>query len=341
MITLFLYFLAILALLVVLYFAYRDDLEYFLRGSPIGKPPNMKVESPLVSGVQARYVGSISCDSLIPRYAGQLSIDVSDYFKGLSEVAIYECPRTGYRFYHPFSLTGREDLYQHLQQFDYNYKRDKWEYQKAASSIPHGARVLDVGCGEGAFLSIAAGRGLVCTGLELNSSAVQVAKGRGLDVQRQFAGEHAVTHKEFYDAVCSFQVLEHISDVSAFISDCLRCLKPGGLLIIGVPNNDGFLKYADAPLNAPPHHMGLWTRKSLESLAGVFPLTMASLENEPLAEIDWYLAVQERRFLKINFARRLYHKLGVPKILRRLVAARADRIAGHTILATYRKTGHL
>jgi len=297
----------------------------------------MTVESPLMNGVEAHYVGSISRNSLVSRYADQLGVDISDYFKDLTEVTIYECPSTGYRFYYPFSLTGREDLYQHLQQFDWNYKPDKWEYQQAASSIPRGARVLDVGCGKGAFLSIAARHGLVGTGLELNSSAVQVATEGGLDVRRQFVGEHASAHKEFYDAVCSFQVLEHIPDVSEFISGCLQCLKPGGLLIFGVPNNDGFLKYAEAPLNAPPHHMGLWTRKSLESLTKIFPLRIVSIKNEPLAEIDWYLAVQERRFLKEGFARRLYHKLGVPKILRRLVAARANQIPGHTVLVAYRK----
>jgi hypothetical protein len=114
-------------------------------------------------------------------------------------------------------------------------------------------------------------------------------------------------------------------------------LKPGGLLIFGVPNNDSFLRYADnAVLNRPPHHMGLWTPKSLSKLPKVFKIVLERLELEPLAEIDWYCAVMVRRFMPRRM-RAIYYKLGCDDVARSLIKLFSARIAGHTVLATYVK----
>lgn len=92
-------------------------------------------------------------------------------------------PSNGYRFYYPFYLVGRESLYQQLEKFDWNYKVQKWEYERAIEYIPKGSRVLDVGCGRGAFVKIAARSGLNAHGLELNSPAVKVARNESLSVR--------------------------------------------------------------------------------------------------------------------------------------------------------------
>jgi SAM-dependent methyltransferase len=297
----------------------------------------MPINSPLVEGGHASLVNRIDSRTLIEGYQKELQHDVSGYFADTPTVEIYECEKSGYRFYYPYSLVGGEDLYRHLQAFDWNYKPDKWEYRRAAEMIKKPAKVLDVGCGQGAFISIANSVGLQARGLELNSSASAVARQNGLDVSVEMVGEHAKKNVAKYDAVCSFQVLEHIPDVRDFISSCIQALKPGGILIFGVPNNDGFLKHADAVLNAPPHHMGLWTGKSLMSLTDIFPLRLLTIETEPLAEIDWYVAVMERRYLKNRLLRSAYHRLGISKFTRRLIAARSARIPGHTILAAYEK----
>ena len=297
------------------------------------------IASPLVEGSPAHLVDVVECEYIIRQYRKTYKIDVSAYFSGIDKTKIYECDATGYRFYYPYSLAGKESLYRQLSDtVDGRYKDDKWEYRKAISFIRPSARILDVGCGKGAFVMLAGNTGLRAHGLELNSASATEARDNGLSVSTEMIEEHAKTHRGFYDAVCAFQVLEHVPNVREFICDCLFALRPGGLLIFGVPNNDGFVGLDhNAVLNMPPHHMGLWTKRSLVALSDVFRLHLKSIEFEPLQEIDWYATVMERRWITNPALLSAYHRFGLAQLYRELVKQLAYRIAGHTILAVYEK----
>ena len=297
------------------------------------------VESPLVAAATARLVDTIGRDYLISMYQESYNVDVAEYFVSADSVKIYECEVTGYRFYYPFELAGKESLYRQLEATsDGKYQDDKWEYRKALTFMQSSSLVLDVGCGKGAFVKLANEAGHDAFGLELNSASAAEARQNGLKVSAQLIGEHTKTHRNVYDAVCSFQVLEHIAAVREFIQDCISVVRPGGLIIFGVPNNQAFVGYdRRAALNMPPHHMGLWTERSLRALPTAFPMDLKSIAFEPLKEIDWYAAVMERRYLRNNTMRSLYYKLGLASCYRRWVRKRAYRIPGHTILAIYEK----
>lgn len=49
-------------------------------------------------------------------------------------------------------------------------------------------------------------KGFDCTGLELNRSAVEVCRQKGLNVSKQLLEEHVTEHAEMYDVVCSFGI---------------------------------------------------------------------------------------------------------------------------------------
>jgi SAM-dependent methyltransferase len=123
-------------------------------------------------------------------------------------------------------------------------------------------------------------------GLELSKKAQLMASQVGDNVYVQTIEEHAVNTRQKYDVVCSFQVLEHVENPESFISSCISCLKPGGLLIISVPSEDSFLRIVeDGILNMPPHHITRWTDKTLMWLADKFNLEIIALEHEQLDDI--------------------------------------------------------
>lgn len=297
------------------------------------------IVSPLTGRRDAKFVSAISSAHIIEQYLKQFNLDVSDYFEGIPQVGIYECPETGFRFFHPASIAGKASLYRHLGQYPWFYQENKWEHSTALQYLHAGQKVLDIGCGTGELL-LAAKRtkGAEVTGIELNNDSARTARDQSLDVVSELIEDHVRVRPKYYDVVCTFQVLEHIPAVGAFIANSLDVLKPGGLFIVGVPNNDAFLKYdSDAVLNGPPHHMGLWTRQSLTALPRLFPIEVLTIEIEPLNTIEWYQSVMERRYLPERWMHSLYYWLGGPARFRQYLADNASSIAGHTIMVVYRK----
>lgn len=272
---------------------------------------------------------------IIAAYKEQFGYDASSLFVGIPEVGLYACD-SGFRFYAPFSLSGPEALYRALEKFDWNYKEDKWEHHAALPFVKAGDRLLDVGCGEGNFLAKGQAVGATVSGIELNKQAAGIARNRGISVHEEMLSPHVP--QQLYDVVTSFQVLEHVTDPLKFVTDSVRVLRPGGTLIIGVPNDDGFLRLdMHAVLNQPPHHMGLWNRKSLSSLVNLVDVNLLAFDVEPLAEHAWYQSVIETTYLT-KFQRRLFHRLGFAKAFTAYVKDNAHTIAGHTIVAVYKKS---
>jgi 2-polyprenyl-3-methyl-5-hydroxy-6-metoxy-1,4-benzoquinol methylase len=301
----------------------------------------LTLASPL-TGTQgeAQLLEKLSTAPIIAAYRRQFGYDPTMDFDGTSEIGVYECRQTGFRFYYPFSVAGKEPLYRTLEQFSWNYKEEKWEHDAALAYVEPGHRVLDVGCGKGSFLQRAkTQRSAVVSGIELNQSGADAARKRGVEVGDELLQAHVKARPGFYDVVTAFQVLEHVVDPRQFVDGCLQALKPGGTLVLGVPNNDCFLRLDDqAVLNGPPHHMGLWTRRSLAALATLFPIEVRAFEIEPLQELDWYQAVMERRYLPRRWQRSVFYRIGGARIFRRLLEENAATIAGHTILAVFQKT---
>jgi 2-polyprenyl-3-methyl-5-hydroxy-6-metoxy-1,4-benzoquinol methylase len=284
----------------------------------------------LKPSADARLVETRPVAPIVQLYAEQLGYDAAPDFGGLTEIALYQCTATGYRFFYPFSLEGKESLYRALEENpDWCYEEDKWEFDTVAARIPESASVLDVGCGRGAFLAKV--RSPSRLGIELNKSAAAFARARGITVAENLIQDHEGT----YDYVTAFQVLEHIADPVPFLRSCLKVLKPGGSLIIAVPNNDAFIRFAELPLNQPPHHVGLWSPQSLGALETLLPMRLESIEEEPLRELDWYQQVMESRYLPRRWQRSLYYNLGGQKIVRRFLDENRQTISGHTVIARY------
>lgn len=203
----------------------------------------MNVISPITGKDNVKYIKSIETKGIIEIYKKILnSIDPTHLFNGIEEIKIFECKETKYRFYWPFNLTGDDDYYAKLGLLDWYYKTWKIEYEFALKHISNGDKVLEVGAAKGDFIKkLKEDLGAQVVGLELNSKADEYSKLNGVPIYNVTIQDYAKTHKDEFDVVCSFQVLEHISEVKSFLEAKVDCLKKGGKLIISVPNNDSFI----------------------------------------------------------------------------------------------------
>jgi SAM-dependent methyltransferase len=301
------------------------------------------MKSPLIEGAEAQLEKSLPSEKIISLYKKKLDVDVRPYFKGIDAVQLYRCKKSDYLFYFPLHTSGKSEFYETLQNFEWYYMPWKWEHQKCNDFLKDGQRILEVGCGRGDFLkSIVRQHEVECVGLELNQSAV--FESDNLKIINQSIEDYSQNHKEQFDIVCSFQVLEHISKVKSFIEGNIRCLKRNGLLVICVPNNDSYISLdQENMLNMPPHHMGLWNETSLRKLGEHFDLEAFDVLFEPLQpyHFDYYTSLYfSKGFGNNSLLNRVISKLlhlGGKKITNLYLKKRANKIKGHSIMGLYRK----
>lgn len=262
-----------------------------------------------------------------------------------SEMSYCVCGTCGLGFFDPMETAG-EPLYERLQSFDWYYMADKHEYAIALKHLPSKGRVLEVGAGKAAFASVVGADRY--TGLEFNDRAIRSAGRAGIRLVKESVESHSRSGNT-YDAVVSFQVLEHVSDPTGFILGCLRCLNPGGCLILAVPAHDGFAgKALNHILDMPPHHVTHWSERTLRWVATQFDLEVIAVEYEPIASYHrvWASRViwesRLRKFLGMRQRLLDYSLKGtsvgrLAGFMARLNSINFDHLRGHTVVAAYRK----
>src|SRR5688572_1047700 len=106
-----------------------------------------------------------------------------------------------------------------------------------AKAIPTGSQVLDLGCGDGRAVGpFLLSRGCTYVGADISENALARAQALGLTTQLiDDAGDLPWPDGQFGAVVC-FEVLEHLFDPSAAVSEALRVLAPGGSMVVTVPN---------------------------------------------------------------------------------------------------------
>jgi methionine biosynthesis protein MetW len=98
-----------------------------------------------------------------------------------------------------------------------------------------GGHLLDVGCGNGAFLSKMQQLKWIVQGIEIDEKAATVAREKGLNVQC-LTLEEANFEKNYFDVIVLSHVIEHVYDPESLLRQCHKILKPGGKIVVTTPN---------------------------------------------------------------------------------------------------------
>ena len=136
---------------------------------------------------------------------------------------------------------------------------------------------LEVGCAGGAFLNAAREAGFRVKGVEYSSEAAEFARKRfGLDV---VAGDlsDACYQPDSFDVVFMGDVLEHLPDPVATVTEIHRVLRAGGMLAIECPmqtntlfSRTGFVVYSllgrKATVHLPPYHLFEYRPHSMRNM---------------------------------------------------------------------------
>ena len=99
-------------------------------------------------------------------------------------------------------------------------------------------KVLDMGCGNGAFSLLLARSGFEVDGCDASQSGIEIATQNhpeGRFWLQDLAAALPSQHTGCYDAVVSTEVIEHLLLPRKLMTAALQALKPGGLLVVSTP----------------------------------------------------------------------------------------------------------
>jgi glycosyltransferase involved in cell wall biosynthesis/SAM-dependent methyltransferase len=143
----------------------------------------------------------------------------------------------------------------------------------------NGAPVLEIGPGRGEFLELLKCRGILAYGVDLNDRFVSAARSHGIDMRHEEGLRHLTTiQDDSVAAVAAFHVAEHlpIPTLIALLRECHRVIRPGGIIVLEVPNLTNVTVGASSFYLDPTHRRPLHPAL-LEFLVSIAGFTETSL----------------------------------------------------------------
>jgi len=172
--------------------------------------------------------------------------------------------------------------------------------------LKHGERLLDIGCWDGNLLELIRQAGLYreLYGVDLPFEAVEKVKLKGFNAQLVDLNNETLPFPgDYFDAVTLLAVLEHVFDPYSVIHEIHRVLRPGGTLIIDIPNVASFTNRARILFGRLPvtsgdpgwdgGHLHYFTKYSLDQFLlseGFEIITRKSTGGRPFLR-EWWLSL--------------------------------------------------
>ena len=196
------------------------------------------------------------------------------------QAAIDACPSCGFVQIRelPSPSTVRAIYSQNY--FDHTKYEGDWASQREKlrrlnllrqAGVPHQGGVLDAGCATGDFI-VSALEEYQMWGLDVSQFAVERARERLPEIaDRLLAGliEDQELPTDYFDAVVLWDVIEHLCDPVAVVSQLSNIIRPGGSLLVSTPNIGSWIARIAGkrwPFMTPPEHVSFFNRRSLQKL---------------------------------------------------------------------------
>lgn len=136
----------------------------------------------------------------------------------------------------------------------------------------HPGKALDIGCATGQFLEAAKKRGWTPYGIDVSQWCCNYLKNKGF--ANIIHGDLSTANfpDQFFDLVHLSHVLEHVPDLPGFLNEIYRIMRPGGRVMIEVPNETLFpwnyklinLFHSEKKKRKTPrNHISLFSKKTL------------------------------------------------------------------------------
>lgn len=207
---------------------------------------------------------------------------VRDHFLTGQVFSLVDCSNCGFRTTSPrpsqdrigayyksdgyISHTGRRSSFQDR---IYHQLR-RWAISRKSGLVrryqPNG-HVLDIGCGTGEFLAHLRGRGYNVQGVEPDPGArAKAMSDHALPVVPSWG---QLTHKEHYQVITLWHVLEHLPDPRATFKQLYALMADRGLLVIAVPDRESWDASHYGPWWAAwdvPRHLSHFRRQDIHKL---------------------------------------------------------------------------
>lgn len=208
---------------------------------------------------------------------------VKDYFLTQEEFELFQCDHCGLVFTVPRptpEVIGNyyksDEYYSHQQNskgfIPKIYERVKsinlrGKVAMATSDMVKG-RLLDIGCGVGDFLLQVKKLGWEVMGIEPSEQAANIAQSR-LGFTPLKPTDYKKLPDQSFDVITMWHVLEHVDDLKSQTKELKRLLRPGGRLVIALPNYQSFdCQYYNDKWAAwdVPRHLNHFTQDCLQGI---------------------------------------------------------------------------
>ena len=208
---------------------------------------------------------------------------------------ILRCGQCGFCYACPY-VAGRETFYGLLLSSP-DFPKDRFEFHQTESALrnvitdPSSASLLEVGAGNGAFIrrvspSLIPKDRVLCT--EFSPAGAEQIRSYGVrcemtDVRSLNRAEHA----NRFNALCMFQVLEHIDQLDELWQALTALAAPSARLFISVPNAAmvDFNEAHNGERDMPPNHVGRWNRRAFEVISGRYGWDVVQDATEPSSHL--------------------------------------------------------